>query len=208
MPTPALKAAHNKFSAIISNFRLLWEKDRNIVIQHAVISGVALIILLVIFLPLFLKTGGLRAKERESQAKLKQIQDAIKKMPEWEKQQAIMENVINKTQIGFYQIRDLDYLLSNLSETAVKNQVHILGSRSIEGKLELPSPFNSQYLTATYELTIEGNYHSFGKFFNEIERQDKWLVIRGVNIEQGRGGGPLRLHCVFQLTAFVQAPQR
>ena len=83
-----------------------------------------------------------------------------------------------------------------------------MASKPVEAKFELPAPYNQQYLLASYELTIESGYHNFGRFINDIENYNKWLLVRELNIQSAKGGAAQKLQCTFQVVAFVQAPQK
>lgn len=182
--------------------------DRKLLIQQAVMYGGLAILIFVILVPMMMKIGVMKDDEKKMITTLGGAKTRVKRMPELKQQMESLQKELIADKAGLLQIRELDQLLSELSKIAEKNKVHIVGSRPVDAKFELPAPFNQQYLTASYELTAESGYHNFGHFVNDIENYSKWLIVRELTIQSAQGGAPQKLQSTFQVVAFVQAPQK
>lgn len=69
-----------------------------------------------------------------------------------------------------------------LSEIAKNSGVAILVSKQREFKLNETISKNPFYRPLLFKLQMEGNYHDFGKFVNQLERHDKWIQVQGINM--------------------------
>ena len=193
---------------ILEQLRKLWEKDRKTLIQKVALVGGFFLVVFAILVPMFFKISSMQAEEKEMIATLATAQSKVKRMPQLKIEMETLQKELADAKTGFLQIRDLDQLLSELSKLAEKSKVRIVGSRPVESKFDLPAPYNQQYLLAAYELTAESGYHNFGKFINDIETYNKWLLIREMSIQSAKGGAAQKLQCTFQIIAFVQVPKK
>lgn len=208
MPPPTAKAKAKSKPAILDGIKKAWQRDRKLVMRRVGITLAFLVFTFGILLPLTLKVNELQRKQKELKAAVMSAEGKISRMPELKNQRTAYQKEIADIREGLFQVRELDQLLGDLSKVAIKVNVRIVASKPIESRLELPSPFNQQFLPATFELVIEGGYHEVGMFLNEIERMPKWLLIREVNMQSGRGGSGSELQCTFQVSAFVNVPKK
>jgi len=204
-PQAKQKSASKDFLAQLKK-RL--ETDRRTVIQQGLVFGGLALIIFVILIPLVVKIGGMKDQEAKMVTTLGGAQSRVKRLPELKLQVETLQKELINAKAGLLQIRELDQLLSEVSKLAEKSKVHIIGSRPVDAKFELPTPYNQQYLIASYELTAESGYHNFGRFVNDIENYNKWLLVRDLTIQSAKGGVAQKLQCTFQIVAFVQAPQK
>lgn len=208
MPIAAPNRTPLKAKNPVEILKKLWEKDKKTIIQQAVILAVTLILIFVVFFPLFFKIGFLKTDVKDKEQKISVSQAKIQKILELKKQLELQSKEIETVQNRFLQIQDLDRLVGDLSKLAADSGVRLVGSRPLsDAKKIFPEPYNKKYLTATYELTLEGGYHDFGKFFGEIEQSEKLLLVRDVTIQSNTSKQTDRLQCLLQVDAFVQAPQ-
>lgn len=186
----------------------LWRKDKKQVIQLAVIAGGLLVLIFFVFLPLFLKIQPMRREAGDLSQQITVAKNKIKKIGELKQQLDLYSKEIDAVEKRFLRIRDLDELLGDLSKLAADSEVVLVGSRPLsEKKQVLPEPFNKKYLSVSYELTLEGSYHQFGKFVNDIEQSERLLSIRDLSIRPATSKQSEKLQCIVQVDAFAQVPQ-
>ncbi len=193
---------------ILAGIKKRFETDRKVIIQQVLTYGGLCVLVFMILIPLMVKIGSLTDEKNRMVTTLGGAKSKVMRMADLKKQMDDLQKELVTAKTGLLQIRELDQLLSELSKIAEKNKVHIVGSRPVDAKFELPAPYNQQYLTASYELTAESGYHNFGRFVNDIENYSKWLVIRELTIQSAKGGVSQKLQSTFQVVAFVQAPQK
>jgi Tfp pilus assembly protein PilO len=205
MPPPKGK---EKAGTLVEAFRKLWTKDKKFIIQQAIILGFLAFLILFIFIPLFVKIHDMRNDVKDLELNIRTAESKIKRMPVLTQQKQELETKNGAIRERFFQIRDLDQLLGKLSNLAAENNVRITSSRPIDELIKFAAPFDKRYLVASYEFTLEGGYHNFGKLINEIERLPYWTVIRELTIQPLAGGKTDALQCKFRLTVFVEHPQK
>lgn len=193
---------------LLAELKKRFETDRKAIIQQALIYGGLCVLIFVILLPLIVRIGNLKDQKNKMVTTLGGAKSRVMRIGDLKQQMDSLQKELIAAKAGLLQIRELDQLLSELSKIAEKSKVHIVGSRPVDAKFELPAPFNQQYLIVSYELTAESGYHNFGRFVNDIENHSKWLKIRELTIQSAKGGVSQKLQSTFQLVAFVQAPQK
>ncbi len=207
MAAPTAKTAQ-KNKNLLEFLKKLWERDKKIIIQQAVIIGGLVVLICFVFFPLFLKIYSMKTKLTDLDLHIRTAQSKIKKMPVLKQQMELYSKEIELTQKRFRQIGDLDQLVGDLSKLAADSGVRLVGSRPINDKQQLlPEPYNKKYLSASYELTLEGGYHDLGKLLNDIEESERLLLIRDLAVQPSSGKQAEKLQCTIQVDAFVQAPQ-
>ncbi len=191
----------------VEMIKKLWQKDRKTIIQQAVILLVLVALVVFIIFPLFFKIHSMGTDLKDLELRISTAKSKIKKVPEFKKQMELYGKEIETTQKRFLQIRDLDELVGDLSKLAANSGVRLVGSRPInDQKQPLPDPYNKKYLSASYELTLEGGYHEFGALISEIEQSEKLLLIRDLSLQPNTAKQSEKLQCIAQVDAFVQAP--
>lgn len=195
-------------SNLLGQLKKRFEADRKMLIQQALVFGGLFVIIFFVLVPLSIKIASMQDEERKMVTTLGGAQSRVKRMSELQKQMESLQKEIEDAKAGLLQIRELDQLLGELSKLAEKNKVHIVGSRPVDAKFELPAPYNQRFLIASYELTAESGFHNFGRFINDIENYNKWLLVRELTIQSAKGGATQKLQSTFQVIAFVQAPQK
>ena len=213
MPNPVITAtpkpaAAQKPKNPVEAIQILWEKDKKFVIQQAIIILSLIVLVFVVFIPLFSKIHTLNEKTRELDRQIATAKTKIKKIPESKQQMELYGKEIESVEKRFFQIRDLDQLLGNLSKLAANDGVVIVGSKPINDKQQaLPDQYNKKYFPVSYELTLIGDYHDFGKFINDVEQSEKLVLVHELAIQQSTARQARKLQCSFEVTAFVRAPQ-
>ncbi len=206
-PTSSKTSRFQKFKSPIGLIKNLWEKDRELVIRQSVIIGSLCAVFFLVFIPLSAKNHTLKTKTKELTFQIKNAQAKIKTMPELKQQAELYGKQIDSIEKRFFQLRDLDQLLGELSKFAATDNVVIMGSKPLNDKtLLLPEPYQKKYLPVSYEFTLAGDYHEFGKFINDIEQFEKLILIREITLQTSTSKNR-KLQCVLQLSAFVRAPE-
>lgn len=191
----------------IENIRLwLLSIDRKILIQNTIAVGGFLIFVLFFFLPILIHNKTVtqevnRLRERIAQANVK-----ITRIPEMTRQKELFGVRIKKIRAHFFETKEGDQLIEIISMTANESGTKINASRPSSRPLVLPSPFDQKYVPLSYELIVEGSYHSLGTFINKLESYSKHFAVHEVQIVGG-GKDSSAHQCTLLLTAFVEQPQ-
>ena len=208
IPNSPKTSSASKSKSLVVTVKNLWEKDKKIVIQQGIIIISASILIFFVLIPLSAKMFVLKNQNRELVRHIATAQTKIKRIPEYKQQLELYGKEIGLVEKRFFQLHDLDLLLGELSKLAANDGVVIMASKPLNDKATvLPDMYQKKYLPVSYEFTMSGDYHEFGKFINDIEQYEKLMLIRELTIQQNSAKQGRKLQSVFQVTAFVRAPE-
>lgn len=194
--------------SILDSLRNLWENDKRILIQYAVMTGCLLILVVFILFPLLFKVQPMKHQAGELGRTIAAAKIKIKKVPEAKQRIEVYSKELELVKKRFLKIRDLDELVGDLSKMAAGSEVVLAGSRPVSEKREpLPEPFDKRYLVVSYELVLAGGYHPFGRFLSELEQSEKLLLVSDFAIRSATTKQSGKLQATVQVEAFAQIPE-
>lgn len=209
--TPSTKQGAGQkfhFQGTLESIKALWQKDKKSVIQQGIMILGVLVLLFVVLIPLSARNHFLKVKIREATREIATAEIKIKRAPEFKHQLELYGKQMEAIENRFFQIRDLDQLLGDLSKLAANDNVVITGSKPLSDQAKaLPEPYQKKYFPVSYELILAGGYHDFGKFINDVEQFEKLILIREISIQQNAAKQGRKLQATVQVTAFVRAPE-
>ncbi|GEM_PF-6016974 len=180
--------------------------DRKILIKNGVIAGGFLFFILFIFLPMTIQAKKLSNEVKNLKQKITQSNIKIAKIPEMMKQKDLFGSRIKKLREEFFEPQETDKLIEIISTAASDSSVKISASRPSAKILDLPSPFDKNYIPISYELVVEGSYHAIGKFINTFECYPKSFAIHELQISNGADPTSGLRQATLILTAFIKHP--
>lgn len=193
---------------LLKTIQKMWQADRKLVIQYVIVGGGTITLVLAIIIPLAFKVLSMKTKLRELDVQVQSAKARAGKIPELKKLLEQYQKEIETAEKRFFNIKALDQLIGTLSKMAADAQVLMVGSRPLTDRpQQFPDPYNKKYLTASYELVLEGGYHQIGKLIASIEQGEYLLSVREIAIRPSSGRQADKLQCVLQVDAHVRAPQ-
>ena len=156
--------------------------DRETGIKIGIGAGIFLFIFWLIIWPAWFKRVSIHTEIRNTQAKIAQLELLEKKQPEWLRNQADYSSFIQATKERIYLSGETELLLGEISKLAKDSGVSIIASRPQQSSAKFPPPFDQRYEASDYYITVEGSFHSLGKFISRIESYPKLLRVQTFSI--------------------------
>ena len=177
--------------------------DRKMLIQIGVIFGVFIIFIFAFFLPILMQNRHSSKVVRELRMMIQGANIRIARVPEMRKQKEKYGARVKQMRGQFFDPQEIDQIIKVISASAIQNGVRITSSKPSTKTIEFPPPFNQTYVPASYELTVEGSYHSLGYFINNLELYEKSFGISDIHIQKNDPTPGIH-QCNLILTAFLK----
>ena len=189
---------------ILEQAKTTWGVARkNPFFQQGIIIALLAIFILFFFLPIWMHNRKASAQVKELEQRIQSSNAKIVRIPEMQKQKQKYTAELNKVREHFFEAKEIDKLIEIISTAAAEAGVRISATRPTYKTTEMPSPFDQLYLSVSYELIIEGPYHNFGSFINQLERYPKHFVVSGLEIKPSDKAQDSLQH-MLHLTAFLK----
>lgn len=139
-----------------------------------------------------------------SQIQLAQSQ--VNQEPKLLEERKSYETFVKETEARLLTQGEQERLLGILAELSKKSGVALLSTQPKDLGEKIPAPFDKKYRFVSYQLTVEGGYHSLAGFFGEIENYPKLLRVVELSIVPQEKNSRVHLGQV-QIVGFMLQPQ-
>jgi type IV pilus assembly protein PilO len=132
--------------------------------RAAIIFGIAALVVAAYYFTIYgamsEKLAGLRANELELQRKLSEVRSVAANLAAFEEEISNLEVKLSKVLRQLPNEKELEVLLTDISNLAKKSGVEIKAFKRLE---EIPHDF---YAEVPISIELEGEYHNLGRFFD------------------------------------------
>ncbi len=171
--------------------------------QKIVLAVLAVVGLIFFYSKVYAPMGGkikdARNTLQEKQAKLRSMKKKAQKLDVLEKEFKLLEEQLKVTEKKLPKTQELPELIRTITRTAEKYNMEVDSLRPGG------SSGGQYYITYPYSLSLQSDYHIFGRFFSEIAQLDRIFNISNLNIttrgssEESQGN----LNASFSIIAYT-----
>lgn len=155
--------------------------DKKTWIKVGIASSIGLVLLVFIIYPAWIGRVEVKAKLEATRGQVAQTNNLFRKKPELSrlKEESLLFAKASKERM--YTPSEASLLLGTISKMANDSKVSIVASKPKPPEGKFPVPFDAQYESSLYDVTLEGGYHALADFVSRVEANEKILRIQSLS---------------------------